>query len=181
MKAEKTNLLVAVCALVVSICALVISIQEIRIMRKQQKAAMYPYLVAGRTYNSEGFGYSVKNSGNGLAVIDSYQVYNDSTYFKGWLEVVQTLAPEYKSIHYNVMGTVGDIRNKIITPNEEVRLVFFEWTPETRELEKRFGAIQIDICYSSLLEEHWTLEEGLPVQIKKPCPAVPGKEFGMRQ
>ena len=180
MKAEKTNLLVAICALVVSICALVISIQEMRIMRKQQKAAMYPYLVAGRTYNSQGFGYRVKNSGNGLAIINSYRVYNDSTYFKGWLEVVQALAPEADSIHYNIIRTDGDIRNKIITPNEELQLVFFPWTPETRVLEKKFSNMKVDICYSSLLEEHWTLVEGLPVEIDRACKPDLTKEFGSR-
>jgi len=38
-------------------------------------------------YNGEGFGFRLDNSGNGLAKINSYQLYNDSIYFNSWFEL----------------------------------------------------------------------------------------------
>jgi len=69
---------------------------RIHIMRTQQKASIYPYLTIGSSYTSKGFGIELKNSGNGLAKINSYQIYNDSIYFKDWFDVLQTLAPDAK-------------------------------------------------------------------------------------
>lgn len=61
IKKINTNLLVASSAVFISFCALFISVQEIKIMRSQQKASMYPYLTLGWTYNSEGFGVELKS------------------------------------------------------------------------------------------------------------------------
>ncbi len=80
LKSLNINSVVAFSAVFMSACALYISVQEVRIMRIQQKASMFPYLTVSRIYNSEGFGIRIKNSGNGLARIDSYQVFNDSIF-----------------------------------------------------------------------------------------------------
>ena len=69
-KKINTNLFVAGTALIVSVCALFLSVQEIRIMRIQQKANMYPYITVGWTFSGQGFGVELKNSGNGLAKIN---------------------------------------------------------------------------------------------------------------
>lgn len=172
-----TNLVVAGAALVISSCALYISIKEVRLMQIQQKASMYPHLSIGKVYNDRGFGIELKNSGNGLAWINSYQVFNDSIYFRDWMDVVQTLVPETTKINYNVFGTAGSLRNKILTPNEEVQLIFFRWTPETRILEKFMSDLNVKLCYSSLLKEHWELSEEVPVQLNEACDIEMSQEF----
>lgn len=172
-----TNIVVAGAALVISICALYVSIQEVRLMQVQQKANMYPHLTIGKVYNGRGFGIELKNSGNGLAWINSYQVFNDSIYFRDWMDVVQTLVPQTSKINYNVFGTTGSLRNKILTPNEEVELIFFRWTPETRLLEKYMSDLNIKLCYSSLLKEYWELSDEVPVALNGPCEIEMSKEF----
>lgn len=153
IKSLNTNLLVAGCALFVSACALYISTQEVRIMRTQQKATMYPYLSISKVYNGDGFGFELKNSGNGLARINSYQVYNDSVFFRSWFDVIKTNLPDSK-IDYSMVKTAGNIRNEMLTPNEKVYLIFFKWTEETRAFENYFNDLKIKICYSSLLDEN---------------------------
>ncbi|NHF60069.1 hypothetical protein FK220_011995 [Flavobacteriaceae bacterium TP-CH-4] len=172
------NIVVASTALFVSFSALLISVQEVRILRMQQKATMYPYLTLGKTYNSRGFGIVLKNSGNGLARINSYQIFNDSIYFKDWEQVLKTLAPEAKNINFDVISTNGNIRNKMITPNEEVNIIFLQWTDETRRLERTMHSLQLRICYSSLLDEHWELRKETPITIDTRCTAESTKEFG---
>lgn len=172
-------MIVAGSALFISACALLISVQEVRIMRTQQKASMYPYITVDQIYNGKGFGFRLRNSGNGLAKINSYQVYNDSLYFKEWMDVAQTLAPHITGINYDIIGTVGDIKNQMITPGESINLIFLQWTPETREMEKYMNGLKISVCYSSLLEEHWQVQDGIPNEIDTPCVLDTGKEFGL--
>ena len=170
------NTIIAVSALMISVLALVISIQEVRIMRSQQKASMYPYLTIGRAYNSSGFGVEVKNSGNGIAKINSYQVYNDSIYFKDWFDLITKLCPDCEGIDYGIAGSTN-IQNQMITPGEEVRLFFVKWTEETRKLERKISDFTVRVCYSSLLDDHWKVEGEGPIQLEKPCEVIVDREF----
>tara|TARA_R110002126_G_scaffold129572_3_gene272495 strand:+ start:26698 stop:27258 length:561 start_codon:yes stop_codon:yes gene_type:complete len=179
IKKINTNLLVASSAVFISFCALFISVQEIKIMRSQQKASMYPYLTLGWTYNSEGFGVELKNSGNGLAKINSYKVFNDSIYFKEWLQVIKTYMPEANEIGYGNIITSGDIRNLMISPNETKKLIFINWTDETRMLHSRLENLEINISYESLLDEYWIVEDGIPRQTESKNMIKTNEEFGL--
>tara|TARA_R110002073_G_scaffold326975_1_gene507309 strand:+ start:18681 stop:19241 length:561 start_codon:yes stop_codon:yes gene_type:complete len=178
LKKINTNSLVAGSAVFISACALFLSLQEIRIMRDQQKATMYPYLTIDMRYNENGFGIILKNSGNGLAKITSYKVFNDSIHFREWLDVLQTYMPEAKNINYGSINTEGNIRNQMIPPGESKSLIFIKWTDETRELEKRMQDIKVSVSYSSLLNEHWIVEDGIPKQIEEPFSFLIEEEFG---
>ena len=145
--------IVAGSALFISACALFLSIQEIRIMRVQQEATMYPYLTIGGTYTKDGFGVELKNSGNGLAKINSYKIFLNNAYFKDWQDVVNTAMPEAKNINYSLINTSGNIRNQMISPGESKTLIFIKWTDETRILEKRLQNMKVKICYESMLKD----------------------------
>ena len=173
-----TNSLVAGSALFISACALFLSLQEVRIMRVQQKASMYPYITIGWTYNGEGFGVELKNSGNGLAKINSYKVFNDRIYFREWLDVLTNYMPEAKTIDYGMIRTSGNIRDLMISPGETKQLIFVRWNEESRVLQPRLTDLQVTICYESLLGEYWKVEKGIPQQIKTPCDISIEQEFG---
>lgn len=173
-----TNSLVAGSALFISACALFLSLQEVKIMRIQQKASMYPYLTLGWSFNGEGFGIELKNSGNGLAKINSYKVFNDSIYFREWLDVLKTYMPDAKTINYGSISTSGNIRNQMIAPGETKKLIFIKWNEESRILQPKLENIKINISYESLLGENWILEDGIPEQIEKPRAYIIEQEFG---
>ena len=173
-----TSMVVAGSAVLISACALLISIQEMHIMRTQQKALMYPYVTTDMFYNGVGFGFRIKNSGNGLAKVNSYQLYSDDgIYFDNWLEVTQHYMPEVEGINYNVIQTAGNIRNEMIVPRDEVTLFFLNWTPEIRKYESSMRSLNIKVCYSSLLGEHWEIIEGIPTPVEEACQPDPQKEF----
>lgn len=178
IKKINTNMLVASSAVFISICALFISIQEIKIMRTQQKANMYPYLTLGWVYNSEGFGLELTNSGNGLAKVNSYQVFNDSIYFKDWIQVVKTYMPDATTINYGNITTSGNIRNLMIRPNETKKLIFIEWNEESRALNSSLEGLDVHLTYESLLNEHWIIKDGLPIQINEKQNVKLNLEFG---
>jgi len=178
IKGANTNLVVAGCALFVSACALYISTQEVRIMRDQQKATMYPYLSISKTYNSNGFGIAVTNSGNGLAKVNSYQLFKEGIFFRDWFDVVMTSIPGSK-IDYTMVKTSGNIKDEMITPNESVNLIFFQWSPETRAFQKHFEDLQVKICYSSLLDDSWIVTTMEASTTTEECVIQVEREFGL--
>ena len=138
---------------------------------------MYPYLTSNWIYNRDGFGLIVKNSGNGLAKINSYKVFNDSIYFKEWLDVIKVYMPEAVNINFSLITTSGNIREQMVSPGETKKLIFIRWTDETRELERRVTDLKVSISYSSLLEEHWAIKNGIPEKTRKK-PILVEQEFG---
>ncbi len=172
-----STLLIAIAAVFISLCALFVSIQEVRIMRNQQRISVYPYLTLGTFFNGDGFGIFVKNSGTGLAKINSYQVYNDEKYFKNWQEVMDFYAPEGHGINYNIMSS-NSIKDEMIIPKERVDIISLPWSEETKKLTDQFGNLKVKICYSSLLEDHWIIElQGKSKPIGNPCEVNEQKEF----
>lgn len=178
-KKINTNLLVASSAVFISLCALFISVQEMKIMRVQQKASMYPYLTLGWTYSSDGFGVELKNSGNGLAKINSYKIFNDSIYFKDWLQVLKTYMPDAKKIGYGNIITSGNVRNLMISPNETKKLIFIAWNDESRALQPLLEDIKITISYESLLGEYWIIKDGIPKLLNSKSNINIYEEFGI--
>lgn len=146
-------------------------------MRKQQSASMYPYVTVGKTYNGQGYGIEAKNSGNGLARVESYKIHIGKQYFDDWTDVLNTIAPEVKTINYSLISTSGNIRNQMISPGEIKNLIFLKWTDETRKLEPAFQNLEVEICYSSLLGDHWVISDGIPNEISQSCQVNLSEEF----
>ena len=93
-------------------------------MRKQQSARMHPYVPVGKTYNSRLFGIEAKNSGRVLARIKTYIIHTDQDCYKGWLDFLNSLAPDLRGIDYGLIGTSGNIRDQMISPRE-IKTSFF--------------------------------------------------------
>ena len=108
-----------------------------------------------------------------------YKVFNDSIYFKEWLQVIKTYMPEANEIGYGNIITSGDIRNLMISPNETKKLIFINWTDETRMLHSRLENLEINISYESLLDEYWIVEDGIPRQTESKNMIKTNEEFGL--
>lgn len=176
-KSININLFIAIAAIVISVCALVVSIYEVRIMRAEQKVSVYPYVSIGKFYNSNGFGLYVKNSGTGLARVNSYQIYVGDKFFKNWLEIIDHYAPEGHHINYNIMSS-STLHDEIITPNERVNIFEVRWTDETRALSEKVDGLVVKICYSSLLDDYWVVKNDKSrIELDGPCVPREDHEF----
>lgn len=176
LKHLDSNFIIAISALIVSMCALYVSFQEVRIMRTQQKATMYPYLTLGRSYSAEGFEVYLRNSGTGLARINSCQVRNQEQFFTGWGEVIKTYLPDSLVFGYESYNT-SSIIDEFITPNETVKLFVVPWTPASRTFEKSIRDLQFEICYSSLLDDYWILDNEGRHPVEEVCEVVAEQQF----
>lgn len=171
-----SNSIIAISAVVISLCALLVSLQEVRIMREQQKATMYPFITVGRSYDHLGYKVEIRNSGTGLARINSVEVTNGTDYYTGWLEIIEAHLPDSLVFGYDLLRT-NTVNELMITPNETVELFSVLWSPATRMLEERTRDLDIIICYSSLLDDHWKLQEGVQTEISEPCERIEERQF----
>jgi len=122
LRSIDTNRSVAVTAVFISLCALYVSIQEMRLMRQQQKVNVYPHLTLWRSYSGEGFSVNVKNSGTGLAIVNSMQLTNGERYYPDWPNLVANFLPDSLAFGYDKMS-VNEINGEVITPGEEAWLL----------------------------------------------------------
>lgn len=166
----------ALAAVFISFCALYVSIEQTRMMRLQQKVSFYPHLSLKRSYTGSGFGVVLKNSGTGLARVNSVQLTDGTTYFKDWPDVLDGLLPD--SLNYGYSEIISNsINNQIVTAGEEVVLFRIDWLPGVKEFELKARDLTMSICYSSLLDESWVLENDRRTLINGKCEKVDAREF----
>lgn len=171
------NMAMTIAAVIISLCALFVSFAEVRIMREQQKASLYPYLTIGQSYNDAGYGLYLYNKGIGPASINSFRVFDHSQHFTNWIELANHYLPDSLSLGYNVMRT-NNIQNTIISPGERIELVYTDWTPASRLLQSQLGDLEFMLCYSSLLGDHWSVNGyGKPAPISESCERVEEQEM----
>lgn len=94
-KLLEPDMLVALSATVLGVSALAVSVVQVRIMRQEQHASVWPRLQIGRAY-SEGrnFAIVVGNPGIGPAVIMDVGVEVDGRPVTSWTEAINALVPD---------------------------------------------------------------------------------------
>lgn len=170
------NRSVALAAVFISVCALYVSVQEMRLMRQQQKVSVYPHLSLSRHYTSEGFSVVVKNSGTGLAIVNSVQLTDGDRYFKNWPEMISHYMPDSLALGYDRIKS-SSVNGEVLTPGEEVTLFEVDWLPGVRKLELATRDLKLRLCYSSLLEDNWILENETRWESSSACKKQSVREF----
>jgi len=158
----KMSYLVPISAFIVSLCAIIISIIEVRVMDEQKKASVWPITYSSRTTHSvtdidkSSFFINVTNSGVGPAIIKYVEVKFDGKIIKTWDEMLQNIE---KDTELNVSQSV--LTNNVILPGEEHHPleVYGKLADKLNRDTKR---IRLKICYCSIYEECWILDESEP-------------------
>ncbi len=166
--------IVAFTAILISVCALVVSFYEVRIMRTQQEASVWPYVLLGQNYNSEGFSITAMNKGIGPAKIESLILRVDGEPLDTLNQLfVETIGPEHK-FNYNNYSVHG-INQTVLEPGYDKHLIRLPWMPDTYKFVDQLERMEIEVIYSSILGECWkmTFEES-PEPCE--CPAKKDKK-----
>lgn len=150
------GMIVAFAALVVSICAVVLSFNEVRLVRSQTEASVWPHLRTGVNINftSEGASYvmRVTNTGVGPARIRSFRVLLDGEPVHTWSEVKEALTGDPEVSVYNTVN--GDV----VPAGEEIR-AFAEFDAETiHALDDGWARLAFVYCYCSVLGDCWSVD-----------------------
>ncbi len=157
--------IVAYTAILISICALVVSFYEVRIMRTQQEASVWPYLLIGQNYNAEGFAISAMNKGIGPAKIESLILRVDGEPLDSLHQLFeQTVGPKYKFNYNNY--SVNGINQTVLEPGYDKHLIRLPWIPDTYKFIDQLDRMEIEVIYSSILGECWWMTFG---ETPEPC------------
>lgn len=110
----------------------------------------------------------LKNSGAGIAYIQGFKLVNNDREFINWIDLIRYLLPGDTSIGYDMMRT-NDVVGGMIQPGEQIILFEVPWTPQTRQLEQKLFNSKVQLCYASLLEDYWVIENYDRKKLKTPC------------
>ncbi len=170
----KPEMIMAMAAVVMSVCALVVSVVQVRIMREQQKAAVWPYPEIGFSYNEEGLMLSFTNKGIGPALVKTVEITLDGEIKKQWPEVLAAILTEVPNYSYST------IRDRVFPAEKGVRVLLLPSGPDALKVRDalRSGAVRLGflICYCSVYDDCWelTLERRDPVA---ECRVDPERQF----
>jgi len=150
-------------ALLISVLALVVSIRETNLLQEQQRAMVWPYLMVGVQYSSEGFAIEVRNNGIGPALVHSVEVSNEGHYFESWEEMLDSVAPGHR-IGYDVL-VLDQLSQMVIKPGEEYSLFSIPWQAnayrspeEPYEIAQKMNGGRIRVCFCSVMDECWVFD-----------------------
>lgn len=161
-------------AILISVCALVVSFYEVRIMRTQQEASVWPYLLLGQNYNSEGFAITAMNKGIGPAKIESLILRVDGEPLDTLNQLfVETVGLEHKFNYNNY--SVNGINETVLEPGYDKHLLRLPWIPDTYKFVDQLERVEIEVIYSSILGQCWWMTfEKSPEPCE--CPAKKDKK-----
>jgi hypothetical protein len=142
-------------AIFVSLCTLVVLLYEARIMREQQRAAVWPYVEVGMGFSDDGFHVRTYNQGIGPARIQSMEVRVDG-------EPVQTWTEMFDSLGVETSGYSQDRTNGRVIPGQ-TQLASLQATGDSisapvYDAYLNEGRLTFALCYCSVYDDCWQLE-----------------------
>ena len=147
--------LVSYVAILVGLSALIVSLYEASIFRKQQKAAVWPYLELNYAYNSNNgvFSYNIQNKGMGPAILEWSSIKIDDTPMHNW----RNYRNEIFTTDTLKLGK-SYIYNRVIAPGETVNMLIISDKQAAYIAYKNRKRISFEICYRSIFDEYWLLK-----------------------
>lgn len=145
-------MIVALAATITSLCALVVSGMQVRIMREEQRASVWPRLAADVSYPSGTFEVNLRNQGIGPAEVRWVRVAVNGQPRSSWGGVLLALGASMDQSY-----TFSTVNGRVLTPGSELPVLTVPPHPMTDSLYERSDRIALDLCYCSVYGECWRL------------------------
>ncbi|MEM9384253.1 MAG: hypothetical protein AAGA68_04280 [Pseudomonadota bacterium] len=172
----RVEMLVATLAIAVSLAALFVSVlevnvmrSEVRLMRAQERAAVWPYLDFGISYDSSGFALEVVNKGIGPALIKHVAVTDaGGGSYTTWGDIIDASLPAGHGLTWSNYLTSA-LASTVLSPQEEMRAFRYPagdldpaqgWNETARTLASAMEALTWQVCYCSVLDDCWVRQRG---------------------
>jgi hypothetical protein len=152
----------AIVATLVGLCALGVSGYTAYVQRQQVRAAVWPILQFDSS-NAPDIHFTLANKGVGPAIIRSVIVKVDGEPVRNWKQVLEKLLGpgEHQFAESDMSGHVvgaGESMAVFTAHNPQNNpLVYDRSDPLWLQLNKDRFRVAVEICYSSTLDEYWTL------------------------
>ena len=145
-------MIVALSAVLIGVCALGVSLVQVRIMRAEQHATVWPRLVVAGSY-SEGsrIAVLVANPGIGPAVIRSVSATVDGEPAGSWTEIFDRLVGEDRAWR----TSAAFIRGRVIPAGDVVRTVEIVDSVYADRIQREIHRVELEVCYCSVYDRCW--------------------------
>jgi hypothetical protein len=147
-----SDVVVSGAAIFISLCTLVVLLYEARIMREQQRAAVWPYVEIGPGFGDDGFHVIISNQGIGPARIQSMQVRVEDEPVRTWRAMFRVLGVA-ESIEWQ-----DKTNGRVIPAQSEIRSVRAAGGERAAEIARALLAekrLAFELCYCSVYDECW--------------------------
>ena len=152
--------LIALAALLMSICGLFVALYEASLVRRQQRASVWPYVEVAASLTRERVEVRVRNTGVGPARIEAAAVTRDGEVLKGWADLIATTAADSEESEYYYSLIHGSVLRRdseavvIFRVTSDQESVSADLVP-TLAKEMLAGRADVTVCYCSVFDECW--------------------------
>ena len=139
---RKLDRINSIAFLIIAASALFISIWQGIENRNFNKLSLKPYLKYDYSNSAEGLTISIRNAGQGVAVVKSMEVLIDEKVYTSWESALTAISEEIEILNY---AWVDD--DEIITPSERLTLI------KMMPVDFQNKQLKIKITFESIYEE----------------------------
>ncbi len=172
----RADLIIAMCALLISSLACIAAVLQTRVIGEQLSANVWPYLDfstsstsnTGKQKLQDELSVSVTNDGLGPAVIKSVTLTFGSRHFNDVDSVVTAIVPGRNKFNGSISSS-NITPGSVIRPSETVTILDAKGTQFVLPLRKRAAAVDVAICYCSLLKTCWVVHVASAPRDVKAC------------
>jgi hypothetical protein len=149
------DLIVSGAAIFISLCTLAVLLYEAKVMREQQRAAVWPYVEIGAGFGAQGFHIMTSNQGIGPARIQAMQVRVDGEPVSTWTAMFQALGVSDSTwsqdkTNGRVLPGQSTLPSLQAPGGDRARAVYAAYLEDER--------IALSLCYCSVYDDCWRVE-----------------------
>jgi hypothetical protein len=177
----RTDLVIAVCALLVSALATGASWWQSRVVAQQLSSQVWPYLTFSSTYDPQHVALDLQNDGLGPAIVRSAVLSVDG---KPYANPLRAFSRVFKRPAHRrfAAGISGLTPGSVIRASGNVQLFHVEgaWAARQFAAASAAGRVDFRVCYCSLLGNCWTVsvkqQAGDPQPVRS-CPSAGADQY----
>ena len=176
------DLALALSVLAISVASIIIALENEANMRRLVTANSWPYIemIHGNQKNGEAVvHFDLKNAGIGPAMLEKLVVRYDGQPVRTARELLEHCCGNLDAIR---SLSINMVENRVLPAREEITFLAISKSDVSADMWEKLnvGRIKVDMdaCYSSVFDEHWTtsLRNPKPVSVKS-CDALPGAAY----
>lgn len=166
-------MIVALSAVVVSILTVIIGAYSAWVDRGYARAAVWPRLEAGQSFDGSQFTYFVANRGTGPALIRQVRIELDGESVADWSALFNRLGvAEHRYTQSQVSG-------RTLSPGQSVEALNIQEPTLLAPLAdaNMAGRLEVNLCYCSIYQQCWMTDGGLRSQPVSECSIALDDQF----
>ncbi|MEM7084493.1 MAG: hypothetical protein AAF465_17365 [Pseudomonadota bacterium] len=168
---QKTEMIVALSAVIVSVAAVLVSVYSAWIDRSFARASTWPRLEIGRSFDGQSLSFTVSNQGTGPAVIRYAVLEHNQTRYTTWAKWANA---EFDVPSFNFMQS--HISTRVLSPGKELNVFITQDNALALAIAKS-DPTHLTLCYCSVFDQCWLTDSTNQPKPIADCDTTPETPF----